>query len=191
MSDPRIQPLSVTDARCQTSAFRPMLASRGGPIAQVQASPDDDDPYARGVADGQSLAEAAFAVERDQLLKLIAASQALQAEPSEELAQLIAESVHMLVRQIVDDAPINAEWLQTQLRKAVDIIADCDAARTAWLHPDDLALMDSVDLPQTLMADPAAQRGSIRIDCSAGWIEHGRSIYLDALRSALALEPAA
>jgi flagellar assembly protein FliH len=191
MSNPRIEPLSVANARCQISAFRPMLASQGGPIAQVPVSAGDDDPYARGVADGQSLAEAAFAVERDQLLKLIAASQALQAEPSEELAQLIAESVHILVRQIVDDAPISVEWLQAQLGKAAGIIADCDAARTAWLHPDDLALMEQADTALHLMADPAAQRGSIRIDCSAGWIEHGRSIYLDALRSALALEPAA
>jgi flagellar assembly protein FliH len=150
-----------------------------------------DDPYARGIADGQALAETVFAVERQQLLALIAAAKVLQPEPSEELAQLIAEAVYGLVGQIVADAPVSREWLEQAARKAADAISEADAARTAWLHPDDVALLAGAELPLTLMADPAATRGSIRIDCSAGWVEHGRSNYLDALRGALALEPLA
>jgi flagellar assembly protein FliH len=191
MSDPLIRPMAVASARSEPSAFRPTLCADSQPIAAPSDLAQSDDPYARGLADGQALAEAAFAIERQQLIMLISAAEALQPEPSEELAQLIAEAVYRLVGQIVDDAPVSREWLEKAALKAADTISDCDNARTVWMHPDDAALLADAPLPLTLKADPAALRGSIRIDCSAGWVEHGRSIYLDALRSALALEPLA
>ena len=40
----------------------------------------------------------------------------------------------------------------------------------------------------SIVGDPSLSRGDIRIDCSAGWIEHGTSLYLDALRSELGLD---
>jgi hypothetical protein len=112
-------------------------------------------------------------------------------KPSEELAQLIGETVFRLVRQIIEAAPVDADWLHQQAQKAADVISECDAARTAWLHPDDATLIDPATFPLPVMADPAAERGTIRIDCSAGWVEHGRSNHLDALRVALSLEEAA
>src|SRR3546814_13736925 len=66
-----------------------------------------DDPFALGLAEGQRLAEAAFVAERHQLLALLAGAEALQDEPSEELAQLIATTVERLVRQIVAAAPLD------------------------------------------------------------------------------------
>jgi flagellar assembly protein FliH len=191
MSEPLVQTMAVASARCEASAFRPMLHGRSPSWVAPSQPEQADDPYARGVADGQALAETVFAVERAQLTALIGAAEALQPEPSEELAQLIGQAVYVLVRQIVDDAPVSREWLEQAAQKAAEAISDADAARTAWLHPDDVALLAGAELPLTLMANPAAARGSIRIDCSAGWVEHGRSIYLDALRSALTLEPLA
>lgn len=191
MSEPLIQTMTIASARSEASAFRPMLHGSSLSMAAQATTNPSEDPYARGIADGQALAETAFAIERTQLTALIAAAEALQPEPSEDLAQLIGEAVYGLVRQIIDDAPVSREWLERAAREAAEAITEADAARTAWLHPDDVALLAGVDLPLTLMADPAAPRGSIRIDCSAGWVEHGRSIYLEALRSALALEPAA
>lgn len=167
-----------------------MLAGAAPSVASI-ASISSNDDYARGVADGQDLAGAAFAIERRHLSALVAAANSLQAEPSEELAQLIAEAVAKLVAQILADAPIDAIWLNAQAQKAADVVADCDAARTIWLHPDDIALLDGTKMPLPTRPDPVAERGSIRIECSSGWIEHGRSNYLDALRSALTLEDAA
>ena len=191
MFDQDVQILSVTDARHVHSAFRPMhreCAVAADTIATPKAL---DDPYARGLADGQEIAATALAEEKFQLRALLNAAENLQAEPSEELAQLIGETVFRLVRQIIETAPVDADWLQAQAQKAADTIAECDAARTVWLHPDDVALIDKATFALPVMADPAAQRGSIRIECSAGWVEHGRSNYLDALRVALSLEEAA
>jgi hypothetical protein len=91
------------------------------------------------------------------------------------------------VSEIIGNAPIDRDWLNTHARRAADMIAECDAARTMWVHPYDLPLIDSNLISLTLMADPEAERGSIRIDCSTGWIEHGTALYLDELRTELGL----
>src|SRR3546814_2713516 len=129
-----------------------------------------------------------LAAERHRLLALLASTEALQDEPGEELAQLIAETVERLVRQIVAAAPIDAAWLMEQAETAATMVAECDKARTLWVHPDDAVLL--VDCPLTLPveADAAMARGTVRIETSAGWIEHGRSVYLDELRTALGSE---
>lgn len=191
MFDGNVQILSVSDARHVYSGFRPMHRECAAASDTIATTKAPDDPYAHGLADGQELAATAFAEEKFQLRALLNAAENLQAEPSEELAQLIGETVFRLVRQIIETAPVDADWLQAQAQKAADTIAECDAARTVWLHPDDLALIDTATFALPAMADPAAQRGSIRIECSAGWVEHGRSNYLDALRVALSLEEAA
>src|SRR3546814_21148443 len=75
-----------------------------------------------------------------------------------------------------------------QAETAATMVAECDKARTLWVHPDDAVLL--VDCPLTLPveADAAVARGTVRIETSAGWIEHGRSVYLDELRTALGSE---
>src|SRR3546814_20117071 len=78
-----------------------------------------------------------------------------------------------------------------QAETAATMVAECDKARTLWVHPDDAVLL--VDCPLTLPveADAAMARGTVRIETSAGWIEPGRSVYLDDLRPALrSVEPA-
>ena len=191
MFDNNVQILSISDARHVHSGFRPMHREYEAASDSIATQNAIDDPYSRGLADGQELAVTAFAEEKLQLSALLNAAENLQAEPSEELAQLIGETVFRLVRQIVEAAPVDADWLRAQAQKAAEIISECDSARTAWLHPDDIALIDTATFPLPVMADTAAQRGAIRIDCSAGWVEHGRSNYLEALRVALSLEDAA
>ncbi|RYD45662.1 MAG: flagellar biosynthetic protein [Sphingomonadales bacterium] len=189
-------PVSLTEAMARGNGFRPMSFASATYTAQAteQESIDEldlEDPFALGLAEGQRLAEAAFVAERHQLLALLANAEALQDEPSEELAQLIAETVERLVRQIVAAAPIDAEWLQAQAETAASMVADADKARTLWVHPEDAALL--VDCPLTLAieSDPAMVRGTIRLETSTGWIEHGRAVYLDELRTALGTGDAA
>ena len=150
-----------------------------------------EDPFALGLAEGQRLAEAAYTAERHRLLALLAGAEALQDEPSEELAQLIAETVERLVRQIVETAPIDADWLKSQAEIAAAMVAEADKARTLWVHPDDAALLVDCPLALPVEADASMTRGTVRIETSAGWIEHGRAVYLDELRAALGSEGAA
>lgn len=182
-------PVTLADAMARNSVFRPTSfgsSAYAAPVAQDALDDlDVDDPFARGLAEGQRIAEAAFVAERHQLLALLANAEALQDEPSEELAQLIAETVERLVRQIVAAAPIDADWLQAQAETAAAMVADADKARSLWVHPDDAALLADCPLTLALESDPAMMRGTIRLETSSGWIEHGRAVYLDELRTAL------
>lgn len=182
-------PVSLSEAMARKSGFRPLSFAPSLVAEQAELeSPADidlDDPFARGLAEGQRIAETAFVAERHQLLALLAGAEALQDEPSEELAQLIAETVERLVRQIVATAPIDAEWLQAQAEAAAAMVADADKARTLWVHPDDAALLADCPLTLAVESDPAMVRGTIRLETSTGWIEHGRAVYLDELRAAL------
>ncbi len=188
--------VSLSELTAGDNGFSPLFAP-----AVEMADADDkvhtepptpaEDPYARGVSDGQDMAHALFASEREGLLKLIGSAEALQPEPSDELAVLIGESVATLVTQIVGDVAIDRTILETRARQAAAIIAECDAARTMWLHPDDADLLRDASLPLEIGADPEAERGSIRIDCSSGWIEHGTALYLERLRMELGLTGAA
>jgi flagellar assembly protein FliH len=185
MSDALIQQIRVTDARPQDGGFRPMISA--APTLDANSETPETDLYALGFEEGQQMATQAFEIERAALMELIASANALQSEPSEELAVLIGEAVEQLVSKIIGNAPIDREWLNIHAKRAADMVAECDAARTMWVHPDDLPLIDSNLISLTLMADPDAERGSIRIDCSTGWIEHGTALYLDELRTKLGL----
>ncbi|MGB5075856.1 MAG: flagellar biosynthetic protein [Sphingorhabdus sp.] len=194
MSEQFVQSLKLTDLQFDDRGFLPRhrdeSQSEGFSDATKAPLPDmasQDDPYARGLLDGQKMAQVAYDLERQRLQELVASAQALQAEPSDELAVLIGEAVEMLVTQIVGKAAVDHELLTARARQAANLVADCDAARTMWVHPDDLDLLDPQAFAIPLMADPEAERGSIRIDCSAGWIEHGTALYLDQLRIELGL----
>ena len=188
-------PVSLAEAMTRGNGFRPLSFVPSAYVPQAeQESADEldlDDPFALGLAEGQRLAEVAFVAERHQLLALLAGAEALQDEPSEELAQLIAETVERLVRQIVAEAPIDAEWLQAQAETAAAMVADADKARTLWVHPEDATLLADSPLTLAIESDPAMVRGTIRLETSTGWIEHGRAVYLDELRTALGTGDAA
>lgn len=185
MSEALIQQICLTEARPKDVGFRPMISSM--PSVDALEETPEVDLYALGFADGQQMAAQAFDIERAALMKLIASADALLSEPSEELAVLIGEAVERLVSEIIGNAPVDRDWLNIHARRAADMVAECDSARTMWVHPDDLPLIDSNLISLTLMADPEAERGSIRIDCSTGWIEHGTALYLDELRTELGL----
>jgi flagellar assembly protein FliH len=188
-------PVALADAMARSSGFRPLSFVAGA--RETEAAPEmpsdiaTDDPFALGLAEGQRLAEAAFVAERHQLLALLAGAEALQDEPSEELAQLIAETVERLVRQIVASAPIDTDWLQAQAETAAAMVADADKARTLWVHPEDAVLLADCPLTLAVESDATMMRGTVRLETSTGWIEHGRAVYLDELRGALGTGDAA
>lgn len=197
MSDTGVRTICITDAHRSSRGFRALGSSATEPEIDIDVPIIDNveiptvDMYQAGYDAGRRDAEAALDVERTQYKALIATANALQAEPSEELAVLIAEAVERLVTQIVGNATVDRGWLNHHAARAAALVAECDAARTMWLHPDDLPLVDSNQISLTLMADPHADRGSIRIECSNGWIEHGKALYLEALRAELGLGGAA
>lgn len=145
------------------------------------------DDYSLGFENGRKASEEAFAVERMALLALLEKANALRPEPSEELALLIGETVYRLVTDIVGQVEVDRDCLARRANAAAGIVAECDNARTLCVNPDDVALLEGLETSLTIVGDPSLPRGDLRIDCSAGWIEHGTSLYLEALRSELGL----
>jgi flagellar biosynthesis/type III secretory pathway protein FliH len=190
MSDLVLERVSLTDARPVGGDFRPSDPTVTTLYATAQDRPEEPDRFELGYAAGLREAEASFAVERAELKRLVESAQCFAAESSVELETLIAETVFALVAQAVGDVAIERAEIRARVAQAVALIEECDAARTVRLHPADLALLDDLSLPLTTLADPDLDRGEIRIDCTAGWIESGVSPFLNALRAQLGIEAA-
>jgi len=196
MSDSAVRSIRLVDAAPRRSGFvqgsfaRSCLDLPAGSnhLPGVAGEhPATADRYTQGFDDGRRATEEAFSSERAALLSLIEKANALQPEPSEELATLIGETVYRLVTDIVGEVEIDRDCLTRRATAAAGLVAECDSARTLCVNPDDLPLLEGLDTVLTLAGDASLSRGDIRIDCSVGWIEHGTSLYLDALRSELGL----
>jgi flagellar assembly protein FliH len=170
----------------RNSSFQPILRRLDAVSAPGPDVPDVD-AFAQGFDEGQRVAADAHRAERDALLKLIAAADALQNEPSEELAALITDTVFQMVSQIVGTVSMDPEHVRQRAQAAVGLIAETDDARTLHTHPDDASLLAAANLPVMIVGDPDMNRGDMRIDCSDGWIEDGTALRLDALRAALGI----
>ena len=176
--------LSLTDVFEARSDFKPRRISSSAPVQR----PEAEDRYSVGLADGQMLAETAFAVERQRLLNLITSADALQAEDNAEIGFLLDNSIRQIVRNIIGEISLDPSFLEQQILAATALLTEADKGRHICLNADDLALLSGIRLPLPCKADPNLPVGSIRIECSEGWIEHGPAFALqrldDALRSA-------
>ena len=181
MSDTNFQPLFGGQLR-EEDDFQlwPDYAAK-----QLHVPTETIDEYARGLAEGQQLATAAFAEERVRFQKLLASAEALQPADPVAIRNLLYETIERLVSQIVGQTPTDSEWLTRQIEQAVSTAAQADSARTIWLHPDDLDLLIDAKLGVPLQADPTLVPGSLRLETDSGWIEHGRMVMLDVMRSEL------
>lgn len=161
--------------------FRPRDVAPAVPEI-CQQSPD---LYATGLSDGQQMAEVSFSVERKQLQDLISSADAIRAADNAELTHMLDILVCKIVANVVGSITIDVAFLQRQIDAAVAVLTEADQNRTLRLHPDDLALLVGADLPLKCSADATLARGTLRIECSDGWIEHGPALVLDRLERAL------
>ena len=173
--------LSLTQYFGDRSGFRPSHVRHSVPEPLCEA----DDPYARGLADGQQMAEAAFSVERKQLHALLGSADALRPEDNVEIGFMLDNIIKSIVTKIIGDLPIDAVLLTQQINAATAVLTEADRNRNLRMHPADLALLSGADLPLPCAADPQLPRGALRIECSDGWIEHGPAFALDRLAQAL------
>ena len=183
MSD--MTPLRLFELLPRRTSFQPRHFEPGTTSSSMARGDHDD--FAAGFAEGQRLAQELFAAERQQLLDLIRNAEALQSEPSEEVAVLIANAVERLLTQLTGQSIPDRAWLEAQVARAVELIQETDAKRRLRLHPDDAALLVDVDLSCAIVADPALVRGEIRVECSNGWVEHGIPVNLARLRTELSV----
>lgn len=190
MFEPRMTPspvpVDIASAMREPLAFRRRLWDNEPKPQPNHAEPASaESEFARGMAEGQRLAEINFASDRKALVDLIASAEALRAEACDDLTGLIGATVLELVRQIVGSAPVDADWLRAQIATAAAVIAMADQDRVVCLNPEDAALLDVNTLGMPVRVDAGRPRGSIAIATGEGWVEHGRPVYLDAIKAAL------
>jgi flagellar assembly protein FliH len=173
--------LSLSKYFGDRKGFRPFDLKSSAP----GVIPQGEDPYARGLADGQEIAEASFSIERKQLHALIASANALRPEDSAEASFMLNNIIQSLVTKIVGMVPVDAAFLIKQIDAATAVLSEADQNRILRMHPEDLALLSGADLPLATAADSSLPRGALRIECSDGWIEHGPSFALERMAQAL------
>lgn len=141
--------------------------------------------FAEGFEQGCRTVDAEVAQEREAIATLTASLGALQREPTDALAAVLAVTVERLVRQIVGEVPINPISLVKRAEAAAALIGEEVEASRLLVHPEDLPLFARSRVPVEIAGDPSLERGAVRLEWSRGWIEDGPSVRLERLRAAL------
>lgn len=155
------------------------------PAPEVDIEAIRTQAFAEGFEQGCKTVDDEVAAEREALAALTESLQALQPEPADALAELLAATVERLVCQIVGEVPINPVSLVRRAEAAAKLIGEeLDASRLR-VNPADLALFARSRVPVEIVGDSSIERGSLRLEWGRGWIEDGPAVRLARLRTAL------
>lgn len=149
-------------------------------ITQLQA-----DAFAEGFNEGRRTVEMEVATERDAIARLAESLEQYRPEPPEALAELLAETVDRLVRQIVGEAVIDTAMLESRVAAVAGIITEAAAPVRMRLHPEDAERIATANMEIEVVADEALLPGSVFVETGAGWIEDGPEVGIEKLRQAL------
>jgi len=141
--------------------------------------------FAQGFEEGRRAVEELVNEERAALAELMRSLETLRPEPSQGLAMLLAETVERLVCQIMGEVTIDKATLHARALGAAELIGEEAGRLRLRLHPDDLALLEGMEIPVPTQADPHLMRGTVRLETDEGWIEDGPEARLEKLRAAL------
>lgn len=172
----------VVDARFSAAATPPPL-DLIDPLDQAW-----HEGFAAGKAEGEAQAAAREQAEADQRARLELGLARLDAEQSEQLRRQLIATVAALCEASLAPLALDPELLARRVGIAVAMLARADDARVLRLHPEDLALI-ARQLPAGLQveADPALERGALRIEGAHGGVEDGPEQWRRAVIEALSL----
>ena len=141
--------------------------------------------FAEGFEQGCRTVDNEVAQEREALAALMESLPALQAEPAETLAALLATTVERLVHQIVGEVPINPILLVKRAEAAALLVGEETQASRLLVNPADLPLFARSRVQIEIVGDPTIERGALRVVWGQGWIEDGPAVRLARLRASL------
>jgi len=145
------------------------------------AAPEPDpvaEAYRKGFEDGRAEAEA-HAAEREREADAQRAAIELSfarfdAASADALRERLRQTVLALCEDAILPLALDAEGLAARVEKAVGMLQRAQDERRVLLHPEDLALIrDRLPSDLELVADPAIERGGLRIDSDDGGIDDG------------------
>lgn len=141
--------------------------------------------FTEGFEEGCRTVDNEVAAEREALAALMESLKVLQPEPADALAAMLAATVERLVHQIVGEVPINPILLVKRAEAAAAMIGEETQASRLLVNPADLPLFARTRVPIEIAADPAIERGGVRVEWGRGCIEDGPSVRLERLRASL------
>jgi len=141
--------------------------------------------FAEGFEQGRQTVLAEFAREREALAELIRSAEALQPEASGPLAAVLAETVARFVRQIVGEVAIDPKMLKERAETIADMVTAESGPARLRMNPDDIAMLEGVDLGIAMAPDHHLVSGQIILETGEGWIEDGPQVRLAKLRAQL------
>lgn len=168
--------------RRRASDFAPSPKS-SSPVTDIETLRNE--AFAEGFEQGRQAVMMEFMREREALAQLIRSAESLQPEPSGPLAAVLAESVIRLVRQIVGEVQIDPVMLKTRAESIAELVTAESGPARLRMNPDDMAMLDGVDLGLPMAPDHHLASGTIILETGEGWIEDGPHVRLAKLRSQL------
>lgn len=182
-AEPRFVPW--TDKYADPFVRSDSVVETGEEVALVDTVRLQAEAFSEGFNEGRRTVEMEVAAERQAIARLAEALEQYRPEPSQLLAEMLAETVDRLVRQIVGEVVIDRAMLETRVDHVAAIIADSAAPARMRLHPDDLDRLGGARMDLDLVADPALLPGSVIVETASGWIEDGPEVGIEKLRQAL------
>lgn len=173
---------SDSHPRRRASDFAPSPKA-SSPVTDIETLRND--AFAEGFEQGRQAVMTEFVREREALAELIRSAEALQPEPSGPLAAILAESVARLVRQIVGEVQIDPVMLQARAASIAELVTAESGPARLRMNPDDIAMLDGVDLGLPMAPDHHLSSGTILLETGEGWIEDGPQVRLAKLRMQL------
>ena len=162
----------------------PVQAGEGAdPLARAWS-----EGHAAGLAEARAEAEARAAADAEARGQIELALARLDAEQTEELRQRLLATVEALCEATIAPLALDRAALTERVARAATMLARADDDKVLRLHPADLALV-ARNLPEGLqtIADPAIERGALRIESASGGVEDGPAHWRRAIAEALSL----
>jgi flagellar assembly protein FliH len=178
MSD--MWPRRLRDEARRADFWPPNGSAPVAPAASCEA-----EAFARGLEEGRRTVEAEFAGEREALLQMVQAAEALEFPTSGMLASMMVAAVERLVTDIAGKAPIDSALLHDRAEALAGVIA-VNMAPVLFVHPDDVVLLDVDRLDLAITTDAELSRGSLQIRAGDERAEDGVQAALSRLRAQIA-----
>lgn len=182
------------------------LAGSGGfrPAARFGGSPQPPDPRERDLAERQRIESDAFArgFEEGRKSAMIEAAEnaaredaarerlgaqlmTIGSEDERRLSQRLRDIALALCSETLAPIALDEAALNRRIAACLAMLREAEE-RVVHLHPDDIAFIDpELAGTLTIRADPALERGEVRVESADGGVEHGPTTWRKAIAEAL------
>lgn len=190
-----VAPVAVAGFRPDSGGFRSLYtAPAGQQTAAMRASMAEEpvvdlieeariEAFTLGFDEGCRVTADSHAAENEAIGRLAQALELLAPAPSGMLSTMLSATVVRLVEQIVGEVEIDMDRLVQRCDTVAAFIENNQDRSALHLHPDDVALLKDEAIGVPMVADPAMQRGCVRLETADGWVEDGPDVRLARLRA--------